>query len=50
VERLFRQVEVTDQANERREDAARLGSIESLDLGSNPVGRVLRPRRSRVAD
>jgi hypothetical protein len=42
VQRLLGQIEVAEEANERGQDAARVGSINRLDLGANPIGRVLR--------
>ncbi|MNP09464.1 hypothetical protein D3C76_1015710 [compost metagenome] len=35
MQRLFGQVEVTEQANQRRQDAPRILAIDSLDLLAN---------------
>ena len=35
VQRLFRQVEITDQANQRGKDTARVGAIQCLDAAGN---------------
>jgi hypothetical protein len=50
MECLFGQIEVAEQPNERGQDAARLGPIDRLDLGSDPVGRLLADPRLGVVD